>query len=156
MASTSLRSNTGRTLDHKLIAHCRKGTAHRSLHHSPRSLRFNSTLLLGPAGCRWHSTLLLGPAGCRWHHLQNSPNITFYQGKDLSLDLQRSKGHTSSSMCTLSNTLIYLPIPDNPFPLPCPTLISRQFQVKPATLLTPLIFSFSFGGEPIAKVTPFP
>ena len=143
MASTSLRSNTGRTLDHKLIAHCRKGTAHRSLHHSPRSLRFNSTLLLGPAGCRWH-------------HLQNSPNITFYQGKDLSLDLQRSKGHTSSSMCTLSNTLIYLPIPDNPFPLPCPTLISRQFQVKPATLLTPLIFSFSFGGEPIAKVTPFP
>jgi hypothetical protein len=41
-----------------------------------------------------------------------------------------------SSICFLSTMLLYSSIPDVLFPVPLPTLIRSQCQVKPATLLT--------------------
>jgi hypothetical protein len=63
-------------------------------------------------------------------------------------------------MFILSITLPNLSIPDVPFSTLLSTLISRQFQVKPTTLLVPidlilfLLVEESYG--PGTKVAPFP
>jgi hypothetical protein len=60
-------------------------------------------------------------------------------------------------MLILSITLLNLSIPDVPFPALLSTLIRRQFQVKPATLLIPIDLHFLLVEElPGNKVAPFP
>ena len=46
-------------------------------------------------------------------------------------------------MCTLWTSLLYLSIPDMPFPVLLSALIRSRFQARPATLLIPIGFSFS-------------
>jgi len=65
---------------------------------------------------------------------------------DLCLILKELRSLPPSSMCTLWTLLLYLSIPDMPFPVLLSTLIRSRFQAEPATLLIPIAFSFPFRG----------
>ena len=72
-------------------------------------------------------------------------NHTLEPLKELGLDSHKDlRNLLSSFMFILSISLQNLFIPDVPFPALLLTLIRRRFQVKPATLLTPINIVFSF------------
>jgi len=50
-----------------------------------------------------------------------------------------------SSTCILTIVLLNFSIPDVPFPVLLPKLISSRLQAKPATLLILIVFSHFFG-----------
>jgi len=117
----------------------RAGTAYRPLLQTFKVLTFH--------------LILLGVGGTIYN------NHTLEPFKELGLDSQRLKNLLPSFMFILSITLPILSIPDVSFPALLSTLIRRRFQVKPATLRSPLIIFLFYWWRsftvPGTKVAPF-